>query len=162
MVPSFQEAPTGDREAGEGQKRRRPSFLDIRHLDFLESSGTFSGLRGILHPGTPQTPVDLTQMSSDATIPSGFKESLSKAKKDVCQLWGAPAPRDVRKNQEGGGRSPLVFSTADRRKALKRPFRQAVVVHAFNLEGRGWRFLSYRPTLSTDKVSQPSHGGPYL
>jgi hypothetical protein len=46
----------------------------------------------------------------------------------------------------------LVFSTADRRKALKRPFRQAVVVHAFNpstWEAEAGRFLSLRPHWST-------------
>lgn len=60
-------------------------------------------------------------MPSDATIPYGFKESQSKAKRDVCQFWGDPAHRDFQKNQERGGLpwSPLQQS---RRKALKMVF----------------------------------------
>lgn len=57
-------------------------------------------------------------MPSDATIPYGFKESQSKAKRDVRQFWGDPAHRDFQKKSRKRG-SPLVSSTAEQEESIK-------------------------------------------
>ena len=100
-------------------------------------------------------------MASRQGTPSGvLRESQGTGEGTLPRLLAAPGRHSF---VEGDARGRVCARDGMVRKCFQDMVsRQAVVVHAFNLEGRGWRFLSYRPTLSTDKVSQPSHGGPHL
>lgn len=106
-VPSFQSA----LRTGALVRLRRednPFFPGHRHLDFHRNLDTFSGLTGTLCLVNP----------CNETTPCGFKVSQTEqSKQDVCQLWGAPSPRDLqkKKKQEGGVCRLQVptFSTAE-------------------------------------------------
>lgn len=124
MVLSFQRAPTRDREAGEAQERPRrggslPSWAQgiwisskVQVPSPCSEESSKPVYLTLFSPGNP------TQMPSDATIPYGFKESQSKAKRDVCQFWGDPAHRDFQKKSRKRG-SPLVSSTAEQEESIK-------------------------------------------
>lgn len=90
------------------RREDNPFFPGHRHLDFHRNLDTFSGLTGTLCLVNP----------CNETIPCGFKVSQTEqSKQDVCQLWGAPSPRDLqkKKKQEGGVCRLQVptFSTAE-------------------------------------------------
>lgn len=67
-----------------------PFFPGHRHLDFHRNLDTFSWLTGTLCLVNP----------CNETTPCGFKVSQTEqSKQDVCQLWGAPSPRDLQKKK---------------------------------------------------------------
>lgn len=94
-----------------------------RHLDFPRSPGTFSGFREILHPGTPQTPLSSDSHANALRChhPLWLQSEPEQSQEACLPLFGESLLTETSKKSRRRG-SPLVFSTAYRRKALKWPF----------------------------------------